>query len=133
MIANLCAATDRLLLSTSPLDYSEATHLNVRQPEEWSAALAREGFLRDLDHDLAYLTPWAALYVRREEPLTETVRRYDRSWWRLRYEVSEVRGALLKSQDQLAKLEAGEGREPARAAARARPQSTRRSCACATC
>jgi SAM-dependent methyltransferase len=108
-ISNLCAATDRLLLSTTPGDYAEATHLNVRPPEDWSARLAREGFFRDLDHDLSYLTPWAALYVRREEPVTETVRHYDRSWWRLRHEVSEVRGALLKAQDQLAELEAGEG------------------------
>jgi hypothetical protein len=109
VIANLCAATDRLLLSTSPEDYGEATHLNVQPPEVWSAALAREGFLRDLDHDLSYLTPWAAVYSRREEPLTETVRGYDRSWWRLRHEVSEVRTALLKAQDRLAELESDEG------------------------
>ena len=63
-IANLCAATDRLLLSTTPEDYGEATHLNVQPPEAWSAALAREGFLRDLDHDVSYLSPWAALYTR---------------------------------------------------------------------
>jgi SAM-dependent methyltransferase len=109
VIANLCAATDCLLLSTTPQDYGEATHLNVQPPEVWSAALAREGFLRDLDHDLSYLTPWAAVYSRRDEPLPETVRRYDRSWWRLRHEVSEVRGALLKAQEQLAKLEDEEG------------------------
>jgi len=111
VIANLCAATDRLLLSTTPHDYGEATHLNVQPPEVWSAALAREGFLRDLDHDLSYLTPWAAVYTRREEPLPETVRRYDRSWWHLRHEVAEVRRALLEAQGQLAKVlsEQGEG------------------------
>jgi SAM-dependent methyltransferase len=109
VIANLCAATDRLLLSTTPQDYAEATHLNVRPPEDWSARLAREGFLRDHDHDLSYLTPWATLYVRREEPVPETVRRYDRSWWRLRYEVSEVRRALLEAQDRIAELEDDEG------------------------
>jgi SAM-dependent methyltransferase len=110
-IANLCGATDRLLLSSSPHDYGEATHLNVRQPEEWSATLAREGFLRDLDRDLSFLTPWAALYTKVEEDLVETVRRYDRSWWRLRHEVSEVRGALLKAQEQLAELEERDGIE----------------------
>jgi SAM-dependent methyltransferase len=105
VIANLCQATDRLLLSTSPEDYGEATHLNVQQPEVWSAILAREGFLRDLDHDLAYLTPWAALYKRVEEPLTDTVRRYDRSWWRLRREAFEVRRALLSAQERLTEIE----------------------------
>jgi SAM-dependent methyltransferase len=111
VIANLCAATDRLLLSTTPQDYGEATHLNVQPPEVWSAALAREGFLRDLDHDLSYLTPWAAIYSRRKEPLADTVRRYDRSWWRLRHEASEVRGSLLKAQERLAELEDDEGEE----------------------
>lgn len=108
-IANLCAATDRLLISTTPEDYGEASHINVQPPEVWSAALAREGFLRDLDHDLSYLTPWAAVYSRREEPLPETVRRYDRSWWRLRHEVSDVRASLLQAQDRLAELEGNEG------------------------
>ena len=111
VIANFCAATDRLLLSSTPQDYGEATHLNVQPPEVWSAVLAREGFLRDLDHDLSYLTPWAALYTRRDEPLPETVRRYDRSWWRLRHEVSEIRSSLLKAQDRLAELESEEKEE----------------------
>lgn len=110
-IANLCAASDRLLISTSPNDYAEPTHLNVQPPEFWSAALAREGFFREVEHDLSYLTPWAALYVRREEPVAETIRRYDRSWWRLRNEVGEVRGALLKTQEKLAELEAGESED----------------------
>jgi SAM-dependent methyltransferase len=110
-IANLCAATDQLLISTSPTDYAEPTHLNVQPPEFWSAALAREGFFREVDRDLSYLTPWAALYLRREEPLPDTVRRYDRSWWRLRKEVGEVREALLKSQEQLARLEAGKAED----------------------
>lgn len=111
-IANLCAASDQLLLSSTPHDYGEATHFNVQAPEVWSAALAREGFLRDLDHDISYLTPWAAVYTRREEPLPETVRRYDRSWWRLRQEVSEVRGSLLKAQNRLAELESEGSEKP---------------------
>jgi len=107
-IANLCAASDRLLISTSPRDYSEPTHLNVQPPEFWSAAFAREGFFREVERDLSYLTPWAALYVRREESQVETVRRYDRSWWRLRDEAQEVRTALLQAQEKLSEIEAGD-------------------------
>jgi Methyltransferase domain len=110
-IANLCAATDRLLISTSPSDYAEATHLNVQPPEFWSAKLAREGFFREVDRDASYLTPWAAVYSRAEEPVQETVRRYDRAWWRLRSEAREVREALLKSQERLAELEAAGNEE----------------------
>jgi SAM-dependent methyltransferase len=108
-LANLCGATDRLLISSTPGDYGEPTHLNVLPPEEWSAKLAQQGFMRDLERDLSYLSPWAALYVRQDEPQPETVRRYDRAWSRLRREVAEVRASLLHSQDQLAELEAGGG------------------------
>jgi SAM-dependent methyltransferase len=108
-IANLCGATDRLLLSSTPGDFGEPTHLNVQPPEGWAAKLAAHGFMRDLERDVSYLSPWAALYTRQDETQVETVRRYDRSWWRLRREVSEVRSSLLQSQDQLAELEAGGG------------------------
>lgn len=104
-IANLCAASDRLLISTTPDDYSEATHLNVQPPEAWAAALAGHGFFRDLERDFSYITPWAALYTRVAEPVTETVRRYDRAWARLRRETSDVRTALLEAQGQLSELE----------------------------
>jgi SAM-dependent methyltransferase len=105
VISTLCAATDRLLLSTSPDDYTEATHLNVQPPEYWSLLLAREGFFRAVDQDISYLTPWAALYTRREETPAGLVGEYDGSWYRLRREVIEVRRALLAKQEELAELE----------------------------
>jgi Methyltransferase domain len=106
-IANLCAAADRVLLSSSPFDYSEPTHLNVQPPEHWSALMAANGFIRDLDYDASYLTPWAALYVRSDKTLPEVVRNYDRSWWRLRHEVHEVRAKVLEMQDEIAKISSG--------------------------
>lgn len=104
-VANLCEATDRLLLSTTPDDFAEPTHHNVQPPEAWSAALAREGLFREVERDFSYVTPWAALYTRRSEPLSETVRRYDRSWVRQRREADQLRDSLLALQQRLAELE----------------------------
>ncbi len=104
-IANLCGATDRVLLSTTPYDYSEATHHNVLPPEAWAAAFAHEGFLREVERDFSYVTPWAALYTRKDEPLEETVRRYDRSWSRQRGEAEQLRDSLLAAQSRLVELE----------------------------
>ena len=101
VIATLCAATDRLLLSTRPTTTPRSTHLNVQPPEYWSKLLAREGFFRVVDLDLSYLTPWAALYTRREETPVGLVGEYDGSWCRLRREVIEVRRALLAKQEEL--------------------------------
>lgn len=108
-IGTLCAATDQLLISSTPGDYGEPTHLNVLPPEGWSAKLAEQSFLREVDRDVSYISPWAGLYTRQEPSIVETVRRYDRSWSRLRVEVGEVRESLLASQQQLAELEAGGG------------------------
>lgn len=110
-VANLCAATDRLLLSTTPDDFGEATHLNVQAPEAWSAALAQNGFLREVEHDVSYVTPWAALYSRSSEPLAEAVRRYDRNWWRLRRETDQLRDSLLAAHSRLTELEGQPGED----------------------
>ena len=103
-VDNLAAATDRLLLSSSPADYGEPTHLNVQPPEHWSALLAADEFLRDLDYDASYITPWAALYTRRPTSTPEVVRAYDRSWWRLRHEISELREPVVEMQGRLEEL-----------------------------
>jgi 2-polyprenyl-3-methyl-5-hydroxy-6-metoxy-1,4-benzoquinol methylase len=105
VIANLCAAGDRILLSSTPGDYGEPTHLNVRPPESWAAAFAREGFFRDLDRDASYLSEWATVYVKSAEPVAETVRRYERSWQLLRREATETRASLLNLQERLSKAE----------------------------
>lgn len=100
-VANLCSASDTIVMSSTPGDYGEPTHLNVMQPEDWAVKFAQNGFYRDLDRDLAYLSPWAAVYVRRQEPQAETVRRYDRAWSRQRREINEVRTSLIAAQNAL--------------------------------
>lgn len=110
VITNLCNATDRLLLSTCPFGSAKAgdpAQVNVQPPEVWAGLLASEGFLRDIDHDASYLTPWAALYRRTDATLSETVQRYERAWWGLHGEVADLRGSLVGLQrrfDEIAAL-----------------------------
>ena len=101
VIENLCAATDRILFSSSPSDYAEPTHVNVQPPEVWSAHFARQGFVRNLDFDASFMTPWAALYERSHALLPDVVRTYDRAWWQLRSEVRQVREKVLELHAQL--------------------------------
>jgi len=100
-LENLCAVTDRVLFSSTPFEYSEPTLVNVHSPEDWSAQLARQGFVRNVDYDATFLTPWAALYERSHTLLPEVVRAYDRAWWQLRLEVRQVREKLLELDAQL--------------------------------
>jgi hypothetical protein len=95
---NLCAASDTILFSSSPLDYAEATHVNVHPPEVWSEMFSRRGFYRDVDFDATFLTPWAALYRKVDVQAPELVRSYERVLWQLRNEVSQVRTLVLSMQ-----------------------------------
>jgi SAM-dependent methyltransferase len=95
-LANICAHTDDVLFSSSPTDFGETTHVNVRPPEEWAEAFAREGLLRDLDYDASYITPWAVRFRRRAEPAPRIVREYERTAARLMIERNELRQQVLQ-------------------------------------
>jgi SAM-dependent methyltransferase len=95
-LANICAHTDDVLFSSSPADFGETTHVNVRPPEEWAEAFAREGLLRDLDYDASYITPWAVRFRRRAEPAPRIVREYERTAARLMIERNELRQQVLQ-------------------------------------
>jgi SAM-dependent methyltransferase len=103
-VANLCAASDLVLLSSSPGDLHEATHVNVQPQERWSQLFASHGFYRDFRHDAAYLTPWATLYRREERSIGDLVVDYDRAWAHLRAETMEQRRALLEAHTRLAQM-----------------------------
>jgi SAM-dependent methyltransferase len=90
-LANICRHTDDVLFSSSPHDLAEATHVNVLPPEGWAELFAREGFLRDLDYDASYITPWAVRYRRRREAVPRVVREYERACARLAIECNELR------------------------------------------
>jgi SAM-dependent methyltransferase len=101
-VANLCAASDRVLLSSTPGDLHEPTHVNVQPPERWSQLFASNGLFRDFRHDAGYLSPWAVLYRRElEMSVQDVVFAYERAWSQLRAETIEQRKGLLDLQDRL--------------------------------
>lgn len=106
-VANLCRASDRILLSSTPGDLGEPTHVNVQPPERWSQMFAMNGFYRDFRHDAGYLSPWAALYRKGEPTVPELVLDYDRAWAQLRNEVLEQRKALLEMSERFESLAPG--------------------------
>lgn len=101
-IANICAHTDDVLFSSSPLDYKEATHFTVRPVEHWADLFARQGLYRDIDFDARFLTPWAVRFRRRNEPLPRLVREYERRQWELTKENSDLRQLALEQRAQVA-------------------------------
>jgi hypothetical protein len=100
-IANIAAHTDDVLFSSTPFDYREPTHVNVRMPEDWAEAFARQGLFRDVDFDASFVTKWAARYTRRAVPAHRLVRDYERRFWQLRTAEQDAREHSLDIQQRL--------------------------------
>jgi SAM-dependent methyltransferase len=116
-IANFCAHTDDVLFSSSPFDFTEATHTNVRPPDYWASEFARHGFYRDVDFDASVVTPWAVRFRSRNDPLHRVVRDYERALSRIVIERNELRHKALATQAEISQM------TPAREAADARAAS----------
>ncbi|HZR25941.1 MAG TPA: class I SAM-dependent methyltransferase [Vicinamibacterales bacterium] len=106
VIANICAHTSDVLFSSTPFDRKELTHVNVQPPEHWAEQFARHGFFRDVDFDASFITPWAARFRRRHEPVHRIVREYERRYSTLEYERNEIRQKAFELQRQLAEARA---------------------------
>ncbi len=93
-IENLCRWSDRIVFSSTPDHYDEATHFNVQQPGYWVEKFARHGFIHVLDYDVSYITPWAMLLQRQNLPWPTILRGYEDKLWRTMKESSDLRRAV---------------------------------------
>lgn len=112
-IANLCAASDDILFSSSPFDYDEPTHINVHPPEYWAVQFAKHGFFRDCSFDGSFLTPWTVRYRKRDRTLLELVQEYERWNWEARQaefgsrrHATSVQAKLAEASEKLAQFDA---------------------------
>jgi SAM-dependent methyltransferase len=104
-VENICRSTDDVLFSSTPFDYHEATHYNVQPPEYWSELFARQGFFRDVDFDASFITSWALRFRRRNEPVARLVRDYERRFFQVWKENSDLRNLTGELRAQLAASE----------------------------
>ena len=101
-VANLCAHTDDVVFSSTPSNFKEATHHNVRGVEYWAELFARHGLHRDVDYDPStFIAPWAARFRRRGDPPARIAADYERALWRLKVENHDLRELALERQTQL--------------------------------
>lgn len=72
-IQNLCSYTDCVLFSSTPDDFSDPTHFNVRQREYWAQVFAEQGFFDDVNYRPTYLTEYASYFKRSDNWLRQVV------------------------------------------------------------
>lgn len=103
-IENFCRHTQTILFSSSPFDYSEATHINVNPIDYWSELFARHGFIRDLDFDASFITPWAVLYRKTNLAFHYIVKNYEKKLFLLSQEIRAQREQLLSYKEKVSNL-----------------------------
>jgi SAM-dependent methyltransferase len=104
-IHSMCAASDRVIVSFTPSNFSEAAHISVREPAAWAGSFAERGLFRRTDVDLSFLAPWAPLFERADVTKRDLVYRYEHCAYPLRIEVLEGRAALLDAHRKITELE----------------------------
>jgi cellulose synthase/poly-beta-1,6-N-acetylglucosamine synthase-like glycosyltransferase/glycosyltransferase involved in cell wall biosynthesis len=72
-LANMTAVTDTILFSSSPYDFKEPTHINVRPPIDWLQLFAAQGFSPDLAFNATLVSPHAMLLRRDRQPMPQDV------------------------------------------------------------
>jgi SAM-dependent methyltransferase len=98
-------ASNDVLFSSTPDDYREPTHINVRPPEYWAGLFARHGFYRDVSFDTTFVTGWAIRFRKTREPIYRLVEAYERRLWLLNQEAIGTRRYAHESRTQLAEQE----------------------------
>lgn len=81
LIANLCSMTDQVIFSSTPSDFAEPTHVNIRPPEYWRELFAQNGFFPDLRFEPNFITPHAERFCRLTRPLRVALFSKERPEW----------------------------------------------------
>jgi SAM-dependent methyltransferase len=104
-VENIAASTDTVLFSSSPRDFEEVTHVNVRPPLSWMKLFGRHGLWPDLIYDASYVTPHAILF-RRGTALPQDTLALMSEQLRLRFLQSEAKRLRQEADDQVVQAKA---------------------------
>ena len=78
VIGKMCSYSDKVIISSSPDDITEPTHFNVQQPEYWAKRFATNGFFKNVNYRVDYISKDAALFERSND-VSRVVENYERS------------------------------------------------------
>ncbi len=104
-VKNLCQHADDIFFSASPLEDKQNRRITVRPPEYWSAIFFRHGFVRDVNYDASFITPWTMRFRKSKEPVINLVTNYERKLWLLIQENAARRELGIEQSKELSEKE----------------------------
>ena len=76
-IQRMCSYADTIIFSSTGDDFAEPSHVNVQQPSYWATRFAKQGFYRNLQYDLNYVSRYAMRLERRQASIADIVFDYE--------------------------------------------------------
>lgn len=73
MIHNICNAAQEVIFSSTPSDFNDDTHLNIKTASGWDRAFAEHQYYPDLHFDPLFITPHARHYKKLARPVRVAV------------------------------------------------------------
>jgi hypothetical protein len=104
VLDRVCSASDRVLFSSAPEDFSEPANVNVQSAATWAQWFAQRGFFRRTDVALAFLTPWAVLFDKGDLDPATLVHRYESALSPVAAAAHDKTNALLEAHRTIASL-----------------------------
>ncbi len=80
-ISNLTKHSREIIFSSSPIDFKEKTHHNVKEPSYWSKLFSEMGFYRDESFDASLITSWAARFKKAPFSKSSLISSYENALW----------------------------------------------------
>src|SRR4051812_21777270 len=105
-IANMCRSADRVFFSSTPRDFDEPTHVNVRPVMGWVQLFGKHGFVPDIAYDAGFVAPHAFLLRRSAEALSDDVLSVFHDRIQCRVELTQRLQEIFKAADDIRDLRA---------------------------
>lgn len=100
-VANFCSHADDILVSSTPFEFKDVTHINIQPPEYWAELFALQGFYRDIEFDGSFISPWTMRFQRKKTPASRVVRDYEKKFFRLGQENTDLRELAIQHRQEL--------------------------------
>lgn len=107
-VEQMTAVSEAVLFSSTPTDFDEPTHVNVRPPIHWIRLFRAQGFAPRLSYDASFVCPHALLFERHEGVVTDELARGAAELVLARVSLAEMRARLrdlADAHDAAARLE----------------------------
>lgn len=104
---NLTKCTNDVLFSSTPFDYNEESHINVKPVEYWAGQFLHCGFRHDLEYDASYISIQSMRFRRGISSLENLFDEYERMLFRKQQELVPLRYNYELAQERIRVLDLG--------------------------